>query len=915
MSPDRDPQSNLTILLDMFDKNFIAHDGFIKTLESYARHNPFPFKSSLMNWAQQPGGDSFFHCVASYPALSGTFSVLAKALGPQKAVLVMKMNKAGYTPLHIAAYIGSRDTASALINVGAKVDGRDTSFTLSQQRVPPLTPLQIAALRGHHQMVDDLLVAGASPNLTVSTSDGRTALTLASQKGHAEVVETMLCHTAIKPSKSIKDEKGYNAFLWACQLGHANVASLFIKASKLGAILQSRTSQGKNTGLHLAARFFQDRVVMELLKNKKATSSNVKREKRHRKSVEYDRLNQQGHTPLSLMLNQLGHLKSVKDRIRQEHNACFTETNLHSGPKYLETQRLRKLLEAATEEYESALRSAAVIHGAFCHFTPLYDLSLQFPKSQLNEAEKALVKLIDETYRRLQTEGGLPDYTPAVFCSVDDEEQLYAPTTNIDDNALPSTVPIAETSSVYSEGSTVDNQQHAADQIPEGASFWNFWTSTPDDITDIESYTTLAKNAWDQLQKEETPFTKNDYEEKLTQLLQAIDKTIENNPEFVSKQDQEGNNALHRIAGRPGLSKVLQRYLQATGQEIENSPIGMSAAAAQALDTRNQHGFSPIDIVALHNSDSEMIDLFLVHQRGATLPFDEPHPKNQMTPLLFAAHAANATMVKALLGWGLNANFRVTDQSNSPSPLSLAFNTYFKNKDHVGTQRTLDELLIKGARLDSLTTSNIILSSERRTDSAALESEVLDDLRNKLISLAPPIVEHYLDNFEKVMLSIYHTYTLPKDVIQFNTELSGLQTLLVAVAESAGALAGLPSVISAPLKIAFKKFNVSKMDNHLAILGAIFEKIKKEKIELLALRSAAQIAQCYFSKKDEDKPNYIRQQFPKGAEDIQKERAYLSRQGFKSFKELNKYINKADENVRIKVRLDLIRLSCAQVTE
>lgn len=120
----------------------------------------------------------------------------------------------GFTPLHLAAFFGAPESAALLLRAGAEVN----DVALHAMRVTPLnsaaaarhrevaemlldhgadveacehgfTPLHSAAHNGDLDLTELLLVCGADP--VRRTADGRTALDLALEAGHAEVAERL----------------------------------------------------------------------------------------------------------------------------------------------------------------------------------------------------------------------------------------------------------------------------------------------------------------------------------------------------------------------------------------------------------------------------------------------------------------------------------------------------------------------------------------------------------------------------------------------------------------------------------------------------------------------------------------------------------------------------------------------------
>jgi ankyrin repeat protein len=87
--------------------------------------------------------------------------------------------KSGVTPLLLAAGSGHVNTVRALLGAGADVNATASG----------VTPLRIAAAMGNELMVKDLVAAGARIN--DRDPQGRTALTLARQGKHSNVVKIL----------------------------------------------------------------------------------------------------------------------------------------------------------------------------------------------------------------------------------------------------------------------------------------------------------------------------------------------------------------------------------------------------------------------------------------------------------------------------------------------------------------------------------------------------------------------------------------------------------------------------------------------------------------------------------------------------------------------------------------------------
>jgi len=95
-----------------------------------------------------------------------------------------------YSNLHIAAHRGHTDVIEYLLGKGADIHARCTRGDEG------LTPLHMAARNGHVDAVRVLLAKGADTSL--KSKGGRTALDLAKEKNHPDVVELLQNHGAKK---------------------------------------------------------------------------------------------------------------------------------------------------------------------------------------------------------------------------------------------------------------------------------------------------------------------------------------------------------------------------------------------------------------------------------------------------------------------------------------------------------------------------------------------------------------------------------------------------------------------------------------------------------------------------------------------------------------------------------------------
>jgi ankyrin repeat protein len=121
----------------------------------------------------------------------------------------------GWTPLHLAAYMGRAEAARALLSRGAPIDAVSKNSTAN-------TPLCAAlAGKGDAEVVRLLLEAGANPNFRAG--QGVTPLHLAASRGADAFVQRLLDHGA---DGAARMDDGTTPAGIAAARGHAATAAL-----------------------------------------------------------------------------------------------------------------------------------------------------------------------------------------------------------------------------------------------------------------------------------------------------------------------------------------------------------------------------------------------------------------------------------------------------------------------------------------------------------------------------------------------------------------------------------------------------------------------------------------------------------------------------------------------------------------
>jgi ankyrin repeat protein len=149
-------------------------------------------------------------------AEQGDLPTLTKLIG-DKGVTIDVKDACFWTPLMKAALNGHTEAAERLILAGADVNQADKGG---------YTSLMLAASNNHVDVIDLLINAGAEIN-HVEQTQGWTALIWAAKRGHKEAVERLLAHPI---DREVTDYNGKRALDWANERQFTEIASLLTKA-------------------------------------------------------------------------------------------------------------------------------------------------------------------------------------------------------------------------------------------------------------------------------------------------------------------------------------------------------------------------------------------------------------------------------------------------------------------------------------------------------------------------------------------------------------------------------------------------------------------------------------------------------------------------------------------------------------
>ncbi|GLT50871.1 hypothetical protein SLA2020_243280 [Shorea laevis] len=203
-------------------------------------------RASVVNEVNELGETALFTA-----AEKGHLDVVKELLIYSNKETLSKKNRSGYDPLHIAALEGHHAIVQVLL---------DQDPSLSNTCGPSnATPLISAATRGHTAVVNELLSKDGSL-LEISRSNGKNALHLAARQGHLDIVEALLQKDPQLARRT--DKKGQTALHLAVKGQSCEVVKLLLDADAAIVMLPDKFG---NTALHVAARKKRVEIVNELL--------------------------------------------------------------------------------------------------------------------------------------------------------------------------------------------------------------------------------------------------------------------------------------------------------------------------------------------------------------------------------------------------------------------------------------------------------------------------------------------------------------------------------------------------------------------------------------------------------------------------------------------------------------------------
>ncbi|CAK1549409.1 unnamed protein product [Leptosia nina] len=180
--------------------------------------------------------------------------VVVKCLMQNGADVSLQTRHNQETAFHFCAIAGNNDVLTEMIT---DMSTADVSRALNKQNSIGWTPLLIACNRGHMELVSTLLSNHA--RVDVFDVEGRSALHLAAEHGYLQVCDALLTNKAFINSKA---RNGRTALHLAAMNGYAHLVKFLIRDHN--AVIDVLTLK-KQTPLHLAAASGQIEVCKLLL--------------------------------------------------------------------------------------------------------------------------------------------------------------------------------------------------------------------------------------------------------------------------------------------------------------------------------------------------------------------------------------------------------------------------------------------------------------------------------------------------------------------------------------------------------------------------------------------------------------------------------------------------------------------------
>jgi ankyrin repeat protein len=205
------------------------------TVESYRKHlSTYPdgqFKVEAITKIED-----LRHTAMISAAQAGNIQVIASLL--DEGLNVNAPISQGKAALHFASATGQVAVVEFLIRKGANVD-------LAATNASGVTPLILAAINGHADVVKTLLKSKANPEK--GTAEGATPLIFASMKGYVPVIEALL---EVGANANAKTQDGWTALLLSAREGKEDALKLLLNKGGDPSVVTSNGESAMDLAFH-----------------------------------------------------------------------------------------------------------------------------------------------------------------------------------------------------------------------------------------------------------------------------------------------------------------------------------------------------------------------------------------------------------------------------------------------------------------------------------------------------------------------------------------------------------------------------------------------------------------------------------------------------------------------------------------
>lgn len=155
-------------------------------------------------------------------AREGNIEAVVGALAKERKLLLQK-DEDERTPLHWACTSNNTEMVKQMMQFAQNVDLDDLTDASGW------TPVHIAAALGNEELVGLFLRHSPVPDVSLATSQGTTALHLATSKNHYEVVKQLV---GAKVNVNVQDKRGQSALHRAASVGSQPIVKALVQEGK-----------------------------------------------------------------------------------------------------------------------------------------------------------------------------------------------------------------------------------------------------------------------------------------------------------------------------------------------------------------------------------------------------------------------------------------------------------------------------------------------------------------------------------------------------------------------------------------------------------------------------------------------------------------------------------------------------------